>query len=72
MRLPKRKRYYSFSHTNNVQSSIGFFLFQKKFCKGLKQWSKNFFRIRKELLPHRTTVSEEFAEHFFASRVSTY
>lgn len=55
-----------------MQSSIGFFLFQKKFCKGLKQWSKNFFRIRKELLPHRTTVSEEFAEHFFASRVSTY
>ncbi len=28
----------------------------KKFIKGLKQWGKNFFRIRKELLPNKTTV----------------
>ena len=28
---------------------------QKKFVKGLSQFGKNFFRIRKELLPHKET-----------------
>ncbi|CAF4752337.1 unnamed protein product [Rotaria sp. Silwood1] len=28
---------------------------QKKFIKGLKQYGKNFFRIRKDLLPHKQT-----------------
>jgi arginine-glutamic acid dipeptide repeat-containing protein len=29
----------------------------KRFVKGLRQFGKNFFRIRKDLLPHRDTVS---------------
>ena len=29
--------------------------FQKRFVKGLRQYGKNFFRIRKELLPHKET-----------------
>lgn len=29
----------------------------KRFIKGLRQFGKNFFRIHKDLLPHRTTVS---------------
>lgn len=28
----------------------------KRFVKGLRQFGKNFFRIRKDLLPHRDTV----------------
>lgn len=32
----------------------------KRFVKGLRQFGKNFFRIRKDLLPHRDTVSTEF------------
>ena len=34
-----------------------FFLSQKRFVKGLRQYGKNFFRIRKELLPNKETVS---------------
>ena len=30
---------------------------QKKFVKGLRQYGKNFFRIKKELVPHKETVS---------------
>lgn len=30
---------------------------QKRFVKGLRQYGKNFFRIRKELLPNKETVS---------------
>lgn len=30
---------------------------QKRFIKGLRQFGKNFFRIRKELLPNKETVS---------------
>lgn len=30
----------------------------KRFVKGLRQFGKNFFRIRKDLLPHRDTVSQ--------------
>jgi len=29
---------------------------QKRFIKGLRQFGKNFFRIRKELLPNKETV----------------
>lgn len=32
-----------------------FFLSQKRFVKGLRQYGKNFFRIRKELLPNKET-----------------
>ena len=31
--------------------------FQKRFVRGLRLHGKNFFKIRKELLPHRDTVS---------------
>jgi len=31
-------------------------LFQKKFVKGLRQYGKNFHRIKKDLLPHKETV----------------
>lgn len=34
-----------------------FSLSQKRFVKGLRQYGKNFFRIRKELLPSKETVS---------------
>uniref|UniRef100_G3RGX2 Arginine-glutamic acid dipeptide repeats n=1 Tax=Gorilla gorilla gorilla TaxID=9595 RepID=G3RGX2_GORGO len=34
---------------------ICFFLSQKRFVKGLRQYGKNFFRIRKELLPNKET-----------------
>lgn len=30
-------------------------MLQKRFVKGLRQFGKNFFRIRKELLPHKET-----------------
>lgn len=30
----------------------------KKFIKGLRQFGKNFFRIHKDLLPHKETVSK--------------
>ena len=33
-----------------------FFPLQKRFVKGLRQYGKNFFRIRKDLLPHKDTV----------------
>ena len=33
------------------------FALQKKFAKGIRLYGKNFFRIRKELLPNRETVS---------------
>ena len=36
---------------------------KKKFIKGLKQWGKNFFRIRKELLPNKTTVQRLIQQH---------
>lgn len=29
---------------------------QKRFVKGLRQFGKNFFKIRKELLAHKETV----------------
>ena len=32
------------------------FILQKRFVKGLRQYGKNFFRIRKDLLPHKKTV----------------
>ena len=32
-------------------------MLQKRFVKGLRQYGKNFFRIRKDLLPHKDTVS---------------
>lgn len=37
------------------QNSSSFFL-QKKFVKGLRQFGKNFYKIRKELLPEKATV----------------
>lgn len=37
--------------------SLNSFLSQKRFVKGLRQYGKNFFRIRKELLPNKETVS---------------
>ena len=36
---------------------------QKKFVKGLRQYGKNFFRIRKELIPHRET--SELVEYYY-------
>ena len=36
---------------------------QKKFVKGLRQYGKNFFRIRKELLPHRDT--SDLIEYYY-------
>ena len=33
---------------------------QKRFIKGLRQFGKNFFRIRKELLPNKETVRQCF------------
>ena len=39
------------------------FCLQKKFVKGLGQFGKNFFRIRKELLPHKTT--SELIEYYY-------
>ena len=35
----------------------------KKFVKGLKQWGKNFHRIRRELMAHRTTA--ELVEYYY-------
>lgn len=35
-----------------------FFVFQKKFVKGLRQFGKNFYKIHKELLVHKKTVSK--------------
>lgn len=35
--------------------SVVWFVLQKRFVKGLRQYGKNFFRIRKELLPHKET-----------------
>jgi hypothetical protein len=44
-----------------IKSITGFFfplsVSQKRFIKGLRQFGKNFFRIRKELLPHKEVVS---------------
>jgi arginine-glutamic acid dipeptide repeat-containing protein len=34
-------------------------LLQKRFVKGLRQFGKNFFRIRKDLLAHKDTVSKQ-------------
>jgi hypothetical protein len=39
-------------------------LLQKRFVKGLRQFGKNFFRIRKDLLPHKDTVSILFCTKF--------
>lgn len=36
---------------------------QKKFMKGFRQYGKNFFRIHKELLPHRQT--SELVEYYY-------
>lgn len=38
---------------------------QKKFIKGLRLYGKNFFRIRKELLPHKETVSYFLLQDYF-------
>lgn len=38
-------------------SHLLFLLSQKRFVKGFRQYGKNFFRIRKELLPNKETVS---------------
>ncbi|KRX80277.1 Arginine-glutamic acid dipeptide repeats protein [Trichinella sp. T6] len=35
----------------------------KKFVKGLKQYGKNFFKIRKELLPHKQTA--DLVEYYY-------
>ncbi|XP_055332001.1 arginine-glutamic acid dipeptide repeats protein-like isoform X2 [Paramacrobiotus metropolitanus] len=35
----------------------------KNFVKGVRKWDKNFFRIRKELLPHHTTA--ELIEFYY-------
>lgn len=32
-------------------------VYQKRFIKGLRQYGKNFFRIRKDFLPSKKTVS---------------
>ena len=40
-----------------VLSSLLFINTQKKFVKGLRQHGKNFYKIRKELLPYKETVS---------------
>lgn len=37
----------------------------KRFVKGLRQFGKNFFRIRKDLLPHRDTVIRLFGTNSF-------
>lgn len=34
----------------------------KRFIKGLRQFGKNFYRIHKDLLPHKQTVSIYFSE----------
>jgi arginine-glutamic acid dipeptide repeat-containing protein len=36
---------------------------QKKFLKGLRQYGKNFFRIRKDLLPHKQT--SDLVEYYY-------
>jgi arginine-glutamic acid dipeptide repeat-containing protein len=36
---------------------------QKKFIKGLRQYGKNFFRIRKDLLPHKQT--SDLVEYYY-------
>ena len=45
-----------------IDWSFCFFLPQKRFVKGLRQYGKNFFRIRKDLLPHKDTVSRRRTE----------
>lgn len=51
----------SLSAFNNVHSffcfsNSSFHFSQKRFVKGLRQFGKNFSRIRKDLLPHKDTV----------------
>ena len=38
---------------------------QKRFIKGLRQYGKHFFRIRKELLPNKKTVNENTGCNMF-------
>lgn len=45
-----------------------FFSQQKRFIKGLRQYGKNFFRIRKELLPNKETVSHLFPVEYICHR----
>ena len=45
------------SKTSNVIYVCLSLCFQKRFVKGLRLYGKNFFKIRKELLSHRETVS---------------
>uniref|UniRef100_A0A673M2P3 Arginine-glutamic acid dipeptide repeats protein-like n=1 Tax=Sinocyclocheilus rhinocerous TaxID=307959 RepID=A0A673M2P3_9TELE len=40
----------------------------KRFIKGLRQYGKNFFRIRKELLPNKETVSHLFPIEYICHR----
>jgi arginine-glutamic acid dipeptide repeats protein len=43
-------------YSSQFSLQCGVFFFQKRFVKGLRQFGKNFFRIRKDLLPHKDTV----------------
>lgn len=44
----------------------------KKFIKGLRQFGKNFFRIHKDLLPHKETVSARKKLPFEATFIHYY
>ena len=55
---------FEFNPTNNNLMIFIFLFSQKRFIKGLRQYGKNFFKIRKELLPHRETVSFISFENF--------
>lgn len=48
---------YLYRLANGYLISRLLFVSQKRFIKGLRQYGKNFFRIRKELLPNKETVS---------------
>lgn len=41
-----------------------FFPQQKRFIKGLRQYGKNFFRIRKDFLPSKKTVIEHYVSAY--------
>lgn len=45
--------FFSFSLLSSSMKNL-----QKRFIKGLRQFGKNFFRIRKELLPNKETVRQ--------------
>lgn len=46
----------------------------KRFVKGLRQFGKNFFRIKKDLLPHRDTVGlcRGFPKKMFTNACSVF